>query len=476
MSEQRPRFEFLVLASGLVTRDQLTDVLDWLKARWRENAPTSLEERDKQIADALVEAGYINAWQAKQLLAGRTRFNLGQYRVIDSLGRGGIGQVFLAEHLVLKRRVAIKVLPREKCTPEGVENFLREVRLVAQLDHPNLVRALDAGEDGQVHYLVLEYVEGQDLRKLVQATGPLPVPQAATVIAQVAAGLDYAHRRGLVHRDVKPGNVLVGSDLRTKLSDLGLASPLTGEALFDSRLGRIAGTADYVSPDQVRNPWDPNPAWDIYSLGCTLYFAVTGSVPFPGGTSIEKVRAHCERLPLDPRRVNPELDDEFVELIGQMMSKDPKFRLASAQEVILRLARWADLTYLPGEYAILLARARATVGQAESKPPVAISMARWTSRADALPAGNVESAEADVPSSEDESALPDFPKPPISRATRGLHAPELIGFLPAPQSPEPAENDAGFWAEPMWLLLLLPFVIALVVIVFAEFLKLVAGS
>jgi serine/threonine protein kinase len=264
--------------------------------------------------------------------------------VVDSLGRGGMGQVFKARHEILGRVVAIKVLPRDKSTPDAIHNFTREIRAQARLDHENLVRAFDAGNDGNVHYLVTEYVPGSDLRKLVRKSlrrgHPLTMAQAAGIISQVAAGLKHAHEQGLIHRDVKPGNVLVSPDGHAKLSDLGLAGPLAGGAESDPRFGKIVGTADYLSPDHIQAPWDPTPAWDIYSLGCTLYYAVTGKVPFPHGTTADKARAHCELRPLDPRRLNPDLDAAFVEVIADMLAKDPAERIPSAAQVIARLAPW----------------------------------------------------------------------------------------------------------------------------------------
>jgi serine/threonine protein kinase len=292
------------------------------------------------LADRLVEMGMLNPWQAKQLLDGRTKFTLGPYRVVDSLGSGGMGQVFKAEHGILGRVVAIKVLPLSKATPESRANFTREIRAQARLDHVNLVRALDADEDNNVYYLVTEYVPGCDLRKLVRRNGPLNMQDAASIISQVAAGLQHAHQQGLIHRDVKPGNVLVTPEGHAKLSDLGLAGPLAGSNESDPRHGKIVGTADYLSPDHIKAPWEPTPAWDIYSLGCTLYYAVTGKVPFPHGTTADKARAHCELLPLDPRRLNPTLEAPFVETLAEMMAKDPADRTQSAAEVIERLTPW----------------------------------------------------------------------------------------------------------------------------------------
>jgi serine/threonine protein kinase len=175
---------------------------------------------------------------------------------------------------------------------------------------------------------------------MVRAMGRLDMASAASIISQVAAGLQHAHEQGLVHRDVKPGNVLVTADGIAKLSDLGLAGPLEGNLESDPRFGKIAGTADYLSPDHIQFPFDPKPAWDIYSLGCTLYYAVTGKVPFPRPTTQEKVRAHCDHQPIDPRRLNKDLDESFVEVIWEMMAKDPARRIPTAKEVIARLRPW----------------------------------------------------------------------------------------------------------------------------------------
>jgi eukaryotic-like serine/threonine-protein kinase len=342
-SLDRSTFEQCAVASGLLTQQQLDDARS--RVRWSEgdepdqNAPPS----ERQLADRLVEMGLLNVWQAKQLLDGRTKFNLGPYQILDSIGQGGMGQVFKAKHDKIDRIVAVKVLPRDKSTPEAVDSFTREIRALASLDHPKLVSALDAGQDGNVHYLVTEYVPGTNLRKLVRHDGPLGMAAAASIISQVAEGLEYAHAKGIVHRDVKPGNVLVSPDGMAKLSDLGLAGSLSGEPEADPRLGKIVGTADYLSPDHVRDPWNPTPAWDIYSLGCTLYYAVTGKVPFPGGTTSEKARAHCELRPLDPRRLNSRLNGEFVEVLADMMAKEPTERIRSAREVIERLAPFLSI-------------------------------------------------------------------------------------------------------------------------------------
>ncbi|MFZ5829057.1 MAG: serine/threonine-protein kinase [Planctomycetota bacterium] len=342
-NHDRTPFEQCALASGLLGEEQLDEARR--QVRWSDGDETAADSppTDAQLANRLVEMGLLNAWQASQLLEGRTKFNLGRYRIIDSIGQGGMGQVFKAEDPMLGRIVAVKVLPRHKTTPEAVANFQNEIQILSNLNHHRLVRAIDQGFDGNVYFLVTEYVPGTDLRKLVRSDGPLSTASAASIIYQVAEGLGYAHEQGLVHRDVKPGNVLVTPEGEAKLSDLGLAGPVEGDVEKDPRFGKIVGTADYLSPDHIRAPWEPTPAWDIYSLGCTLYYAVTGKVPFPGGTTADKARAHCELRPLDPRRLNPELGNDFVDVMADMMAKDPAQRLRSAADVMFRLAPWVRL-------------------------------------------------------------------------------------------------------------------------------------
>ncbi len=333
-------FRRAALASGLVTVEQILEADRALRAAGG-RVGTLADVSDEALSAKLVELGRLNRWQAEQLLAGRSKFNLGPYVVIEALGQGGMGQVFKAEHSMMGRVVAIKVLPRHRATPQAIASFSREIRAQAQFDHENLVRAFDAGHDGNVYFLVTEYVPGTDLRKLVRARGKLSMQDAATIMSHAARGLAHAHSRGLVHRDVKPGNLLVTPEGLTKVSDLGLASFLGVDDPDDPRAGRIVGTADYLSPEHIVSPGNLLPASDIYSLGCTLYYAVTGKVPFPGGTSRDKARRHVEDPPITPRRFQPDLSDEFIDLIADMMHKNPAKRISSAEEVVSRLVLWA---------------------------------------------------------------------------------------------------------------------------------------
>lgn len=334
-------FKRVALLSGLVTQQDLDRAEAALGITTGSRGDTATAVADEELDQKLVEFGVITSYQAQQLRTGRTKFNLGMYIITDWIAQGGMGNVYKAVHEVLGRECAVKVLPQDKSSQDAIANFVREVRLQAKLDHPNLVRAYDAGRDGNVHYLVTEYVPGLDLRRLVRSQGKLTIQQAASVVMQAALGLEYAHQSGLIHRDVKPGNILVTPGGVAKISDLGLAGCIQDKAT-DPRVGKIVGTADYLSPEQIRNPHDVTKLTDIYSLGCTLYYAVTEKVPFPGGSAAVKARRILSETPWHPRRFVPDISEEFVEIIADMMEKDPARRIQSAAEVAARLETWAS--------------------------------------------------------------------------------------------------------------------------------------
>jgi len=347
---ERARFRETALASGLVDEGQLAAAevaisLETPGSGRQPDGPPDPEAWDRALADQLVRSKSLTKFQARELLAGRRRFRLGQYTILDEVARGGMGQVFRAEHAMMGREVAVKVLPRAKATPESEAAFRREMRMLGRLDHQNLVRAFDAGYDAMVYYLVTEYVPGLDLKRQVLKHGPLTEALAASVISQAARGLGYAHEQGLVHRDVKPGNILVLSDGRVKVLDLGLAGSQIEEE--SSRLGRVVGTMDYIAPEQIRTPDDVGPSADIYALGCTLYFAVTGQVPFPGGTRREKMQRHLAETPAPVGQLAPQLSAGFCRVIDRMMAKDLTKRISSAGEVVEQLRRWTPATPPP---------------------------------------------------------------------------------------------------------------------------------
>lgn len=461
----RSAFEQCILASGLLDEKQLDEAKSSVRWSRGDMANANTPPSDLQLADRLIELGALNAWQAKQLFDGRSKFNLGPYWIVDSIGKGGMGQVFKAQLDKVGRTVAVKVLPREKCTPEAIANFNREIRALSSLDHSKLVSAVDSGQDGNVHYLVTEYVHGVDLRKLVRRAGPLSMTAAANIIYQVAEGLDHAHSKGIIHRDVKPGNVLVTPQGEAKLSDLGLAGPLEANAENDPRYGKIVGTADYLSPDQVKDPWNPTQAWDIYALGCTLYYIVTAKVAFPGGTSSDKARAHCELRPLDPRLLNPRLSPEFVDALADMMAKDPAERIPSAKAVKERLRYWlpggplADAsTGELGEHALPVR---------PHSPPIAIPQMqriRGIHPTDAESSGDAKA----TPLAETKIDYPELPQASDTSDSGSSRLVTVLDLLDEQESSEemqiPAAHDWLSMLSPMSILIASTVVLAIVVL------------
>ena len=330
------------LASGLLTEKQIDHAWERLSSSMPA-AEMSLEEiSDEQLAEYLVELGYLNLWQAEQLRQGRTKFTLGSYRIVDAIGRGGMGWVFKGEHELLGRVEAIKVLPKTQTNLTSIDNFLREIRAQASLNHPNLVRLSYADREGDTYFLVTEFVPGSDLRRLVHYHGAMTQEKAAILISQTAAALEHAHGQGLIHRDVKPGNILITPEGHAKLTDLGLAFFAEDQDDFSqSKPKHIVGTADFLAPEIIVTPSEVRSVSDIYSLGCTLYYAVTGKVPFPGGDTADKLRRQLDEMPIAPQRLNANLDRNFVELIAAMMQKRPEDRIATAAEVVEILNPWA---------------------------------------------------------------------------------------------------------------------------------------
>jgi serine/threonine protein kinase len=331
------------LASGLLTQEQIDRAWHAMVDPLRSGEHSLNDLSDDVLSKQLVELGFLNRWQAEQLRRGHTKFTLGPYRILDAIGHGGMGYVFKGEHVLLGRIEAIKVLPKSQMDPRSIEAFCREIRAQAQLDHPNLVRLSFADKEGDTYFLVTEFVPGSDLRRLVRHHGPLSERQAALVISQAAEALAYAHERGLVHRDVKPGNLLVTPEGRTKLTDLGLAS-FSSDAgpASETETRHIVGTPDFIAPEAIASPGEVKRSSDIYSLGCTLYYAVTGKVPFPGGVTRDKLRRHLDEAPLTPLLFTPNLDPALAGLVAAMMHKRAAQRISSAAEVVQQLRPWTD--------------------------------------------------------------------------------------------------------------------------------------
>ena len=286
-------------------------------------------------------------------LAGHSR-----YEVLGEIGRGGMGVVYLARHRLMDRPVALKVLnQRLTARPEAVERFRGEVQAAAKLDHPNVVRVHDADQAGDLHFLVMEFVEGTDLARLVRERGPLPVPVACGYARQAALGLQHAHERGLVHRDVKPSNLMLTPGGTVKVLDFGLASLLakhepdedqlaedaeTPESSSLSDLGRGMGTPDYVAPEQAVDARLADIRSDIYSLGATLYFLLTGQPPFHEGSTSQRVLSHLVRTPRPLSEVRKDVPAELGRVLNKMMAKDAGQRYQTPAEVAEALAPFAS--------------------------------------------------------------------------------------------------------------------------------------
>jgi hypothetical protein len=329
-------FLHLLRKSMLLSEERLRDYL--------ERAP-ELPAAPRSAARRLVKDGLISAFQAEQLLGGRYKgfFLLGgQYKVVEPLGRGGMGAVYLCEHLKLERQVAVKVLHREAAQDKlTLERFQREARASAALDHPNVVRVHDVNVSPDGSLLVMEYVEGKNLQQVLDEEGPLPYPVAVGYVSQAAAGLQHAHERGIIHRDVKPANLLLDRHGVVKVLDMGLARFLDKEDGLTQVVGGVVGTADYMSPEQAIPDEGVDARTDVYSLGVTLYALTCGRTPFAGSTT-QKLIAHQLRDAVPAHKVCPDMPRALSAVVARMMAKCREARYSTAAEVIEALAPWAD--------------------------------------------------------------------------------------------------------------------------------------
>jgi serine/threonine protein kinase len=330
----------LVRRSQLVEEDPLTKFLGALAAKNGRKLPDTAEK----VSAEMIAANVLTEWQAEKLLAGKHKgFMLGKYKLLRHLGKGGMSQVYLAEHMLMKRKVAIKVLPANRVEDATyLERFRIEARAAAKLDDPNIVRAYDIDvHEGKTHFIVMEYVEGQDLHQLVRDVGPLPYEKAADYVAQVARGLSHAHAMGLVHRDIKPANCLLDKHEVVKLLDMGLARLIDDEAsLTLDNNENVLGTADYLAPEQALNSHKADARADIYSLGCTLYFLLVGHPPFPDGTISERLIKHQVEQAPSIFKERPDAPSVLVNICNRMMAKKVEDRYQTADDVVARLSEW----------------------------------------------------------------------------------------------------------------------------------------
>jgi serine/threonine-protein kinase len=381
----------LVKRSQLVSPDQLQRVLADAKA-----AGVNIED-SREIANTLVEKSGLTRWQADKLLQGKHKgFFLGKYRLLSLLGKGGMGSVYLAEHTLMRRRCAIKVLPAKRVHDSSyLGRFHREAQAVAALDHVNIVRAYDVDKenegDAEIHFLVMEFVTGRSMLEIIQQDGPVDYVEAADYVRQATDGLTHAHEAGMVHRDIKPGNLLVDENGVVKILDLGLARFFKGEhadeeeSLTVAHDEKVLGTADYLAPEQALDSHSVDSRADIYSLGCTAYFLLSGHPPFTEGTLAQRLMAHQTKEPPPLEAECPGIPIDFLAIIKRMMAKSLDERYQTADEVNEALKSWllknADDDWRMRNSAIIGSDSSTTHGRAAqslkniSKPTAAVAAA-----------------------------------------------------------------------------------------------------
>ncbi|HLN33544.1 MAG TPA: protein kinase [Gemmataceae bacterium] len=326
-------FHECLKSSKLLSKEQLAE------------ACAAVGEEEPYLSRHLVQQGLLTRFQARQLREGSNGFFIDKYVVVDYLGRGGNSIVYKARHTLLPNRfVALKTLDVRNLhhSEDALARFRTEVEIVSRLDHANVVRAFDVIQKRSQLYLVLEFVDGCDLGKLVGQLGPLPIAEAVGYIVQAAHGLGYAHRCGIVHRDVKPANLLLARDGIVKLADLGLARALISEPDPEcSGKGTCLGTPEFMAPEQAENAAAVDARSDIYSLGATLYHLLTGELPVKGGSYLHKLQ-HLLTVPARPlAEARADVPPELAAAVDRMRARSPADRPASAEEVLTLLDPYA---------------------------------------------------------------------------------------------------------------------------------------
>jgi eukaryotic-like serine/threonine-protein kinase len=431
--------------------------------------PNGVPPEPSKFAGVMVRDGMLTHFQAEQFLAGKwRRFTIGRYKVLERLGAGGMGSVYLCEHKLMRRRVAVKVLPTAKAEePASLERFYREARAVAALDHPNIVRAYDIDQDDKLHFLVMEFVDGANFQEIIKRSGPMDVTRAAHYIRQAALGIQHAHEAaGLVHRDIKPGNILVDRNGIVKVLDMGLARFFhdTDDILTKKYDENVLGTADYLAPEQALDSHGVDIRADIYSLGATFYFCLTGRPPFAEGSIAQKLIWHQTRQPKPVRSIRPDVPEEIAAIIEKAMSKDPAQRYQTPMAVAEALAPWtttpiplppeSEMPHLslaamgvgvPGSDASATGISRAGASESPSSARKPWQVAANGSSSSTAPPRPPTPGPATVPSSPGANVQPKSAAPAVSPTPQvvrpdqpGSKAPVRPVLSPVPLRPTPA--------------------------------------
>jgi serine/threonine protein kinase len=328
-------FGRMAVDQGLCTDEELRKAIQEYKER-RKTDPLMLQ-------DLMIELGYVTANQAERLKTSIRESKVAAtqipgYKVLGKLGAGAMAVVYKAKQLSLNRTVAIKVLPKRFTeNPEYVQRFYKEGQAAGKLNHPNIVQAIDVGEAGGYHYFVMEYVEGKTIADDLANGQVFGENEAIDIIIQVCHALEHAHAHGLVHRDVKPKNIMINTQGVVKLADMGLARETTDIEAAQSEEGKAYGTPYYISPEQIRGKIDIDGRADIYGLGATFYHMVTGKVPFTGDDSAAIMRKHLKEKLVPPDHINTSLSAGVSEVIEIMMAKHREDRYSNVEELLMDL-------------------------------------------------------------------------------------------------------------------------------------------
>lgn len=324
----------MVVDAGLATPEEVEHCL----AMVRQND----EPNQASLMHVLVNNRYATERQLarlkQQLEVERSGQKIAGYKFLGKLGAGAMATVHKAKQLSLDRVVAIKILPRKfSSNPQFIERFYAEGRAAATLNHPNIVQAYDVGKSGEFHYFVMEFVDGRTVFDDIVKHKRYPEGEAIDVIIQIAEALQHAHEKGLIHRDVKPKNIMITKEGVAKLADMGLARAMDDKEMAEAEAGKAFGTPYYISPEQIRGEVNITAAADIYSLGATLYHMVTGSVPFDGKNPSAVMHKHLKAELVPPDHVNPKLSAGISEVIEMMMAKDSRGRYKSCKDLLVDL-------------------------------------------------------------------------------------------------------------------------------------------
>ncbi len=326
-------FGRIAIAQGWATPAHVEDALKAM----RKLAELGFREK---LGAVMVKKGYLTADHVQQILqiqGSRARNRIKGYQIVSKLGQGGMGAVFKARQLSLDRPVALKILAPHLAKDKGyVERFLREARAVARLNHPHIIQGIDVGDADGHYYFAMEFIDGQTLKDIIESKGPLPEARALEVAKQIAQALEHAQKNKLVHRDVKPDNIMIDSRGEAKLCDLGLAKFSSGDSSATNYDGEpmVVGTPHYISPEQAKGEKQVDIRADIYALGGTLFHALTGRTPFTGSSAPAIMTKHVTDLIDDPRQVKSDISEGAARLIARMVAKKPADRFADPEELL----------------------------------------------------------------------------------------------------------------------------------------------